>query len=1028
MNPAGTTLKNNRTALVLYSVLMALGLQTFLTIGRLEYPEFTIRNAQIITYYSGRTTEQVEAEVTEPLEQAIRQMPEVYEINSTSKPGVSIISVEVDESFFELEDIWTDLRNKIDSVALPDGAKRPNVMDDFGDVFPYVYALKGDGYTDGELLDFAEEIRDELLALDGVAKVEFHGEQEERVYLEFSSSELAAHGATPGGVAKALSEQNAIASSGAINVGPERLNLVTKGEFESLDEISNYRIAAQDSADASSNASTIRISDIFTTRRGYVEPARSRSRFNGERVLCIAVSMIKGGVVTEIGESIESSLSKIERRLPVGLTIDTMFFQPKYVGKSIRDFLVNLGQAFIFVVIVMLLFAGWRLATIVGVLVPSAVLMCFAAMPALGVLLEMMSIAALIIALGLLVDNAVVVCEQILVRLNAGETRKDAVINAVKGLQIPLLAASGTTIAAFSTIALAPGATSEFTYSLFAVITLTLLASWILSLTIIPLLCYYFLKPLKRDTLVGRGLQKLYAPYESLLRTVLKWKWAYPALILFLTGAAGWGFRFVPNIFFPPNERGQFVIDFELPLGTGIEETENQVEQLENWLLKERADEVESVSSWVGNGGPRWHLSLSPEQANPNYALLSVLTTKEQPEDVRGLIDAVHDYAFQNLPAARATAKTLESGPAVGDPIQVKLFGKDMKTLYRLRDAIVAQIKEVPGTADVRDDWGAWVKQIEVDPDPVRSARLGMTTSSIAEALALQFDGITATRFREGDKSIPVVMRSRSDFRERPDRLPDLPVFAGTGSPLPLSQVAKTDIKFLPGSNLRENTLRVMTIKCRVRGRFASDALDEIKPRIDALLASDQWVPGYRIEYAGEQAESAEAQGKIGAALPISMSILALILISQFNSIRRFAIIALTIPPMLIGVVPGLLITGSSFGFMTLLGLIALMGIIVNNAILLIDETDSQLVAGLPLTDAVVEAAKSRLRPIVMTTITTIIGLMPLALGGGGMWSSMAYAMMFGLGFATLLTLLLCPSLFYLFFRRPEKITSDANK
>ncbi len=1010
MNPAEWTLKNNRTAWTIYVLALLIGVATFLTIGRLEYPEFTIRNAQIITEYPGRTSEQVEQEVTEPLEQSIRKMPEVDKIKSTSKPGISIISVEVEEKYFDMEDIWSDLRNRVSATRLPDAARKPRVDDNVGDVSPYVFALAGDGYPYRELLQYAEDVRDEIVAIDGVGKVEIHGDQEERVYLEFSSNELAAYGFSPNDLASHVSSQNVAAASGRVQIGRERINLVTQGEFESLDELRSFRLSN------AGDAASVRLDDVVDIRRDYIDPPKAISHFNGERVICLAVTMVKGGVVTEIGEQIQREIDRIQGSLPHGLEIETMFFQPVYVAKSVSDFLVNLGQAFFFVVLVMFLFAGWRIAVVVGVLVPSATLVCFALMPKFGVQLEMMSIAALIIALGLLVDNAVVVSEQILVRLGNGESRFDAVKNAVGGLTIPLLAASGTTIAAFSPIALSSGGTSEFTYSLFAVVSLTLLSSWVLSLTIIPMLCFYFLKPLKRETWVGRILQASYLPYERLLRLTLKGRWAYPVIILVLTMVAGMGMGFVPNIFFPPNERGQFIVDFELALGTDITETERQVKKLEEWLVNKHPDQVKSVSAWIGNGGPRWYLSLAPEPANPNYSFLSVLTFMDDPAEVAAMVEKVNVHARENFPDARVTAKVLENGPPVGDPIQIRLYGRDMSTLYGLRDQIVEQIGGVNGLFDLRDDWGAWIKQVSVEPDAVRSTRLGLRTDSISSALNLQFSGLEITQFRDGDKSIPVVLRSQKDFREHPERLDDLPVFSPIFGAIPLSQVAEPNLEFLPGSILRENTLRVMTIKGRVRGRFASEALAEIQPIVAELTGASEWPEGYRIEYGGEQEESAKAQGGIAAAMPISLSILMLILIAQFNSLRRLAIILLTIPPMLIGVVPGLLMTGSSFGFMTLLGLIALLGIIVNNAILLIDETDAQLAKGQVLLEGIVSAAKSRLRPIVMTTITTIIGLLPLALGGGGMWSSMAYAMMFGLGFATLLTLLLCPVLYLLFF------------
>ena len=650
-NTAQLTLKYNRTSLVLYFVLIIAGIGTFMTIGRREYPEFTIRQAKIYTQYPGRSAVQVEEEVSEVLEQKIREMSEVYEVLSTSKSGLSILTVEIDEKYSgsEMEDIWTDVRHKIDDAQLPSGAHPPMVNDDFGDVFPYIFGVASDGYTPRELLDFTEDLQDELLTIDGVGKTSIHGDSEERIYLEFSSSQLAERGFTPSDLAHALSQQNAAVDSGQADYGTERLQIVTLGEFETIEELANYRLSkAGDSA-------SVRVSDICEIRRGYEEPPSKLSHFNGERVVCLAVAMMDGGVVTEIGAKIEARIAEIQRTLPVGVEIEKMFFQPVYVDKSIQDFLVNLGQAFTFVVIVMFLFAGWRLALIVGLLVPSVCLFAFAFMPSFGVELEMMSIAALIIALGILVDNAVVVAEQILNRLNAGEERMKAVTESIKGLVIPLLAASGTTIAAFAVIAMAKGGAAEFTYSLFAVVTLSLLGSWLLSITIIAMFCFYFLKPLKRDTIVGRLLEKCYNPYEQLLRFLIRLKWVYPLVILALTIGAMGGFKLVPTIFFPPNERGQFIVDFELPLGKRIEETESAITKLEEWLLAK--DEVKSVSGWIGEGGPRWYLSLSPEPPNPNYGLLSILTHSDDPVVVQGIIQEINEFARDTFPDARGDSQ-----------------------------------------------------------------------------------------------------------------------------------------------------------------------------------------------------------------------------------------------------------------------------------------------------------------------------------------------------------------------------------
>lgn len=1011
-NPASITLANSRTAMVLYLATIVFGVLTYLHIGNREYPAITIRNAIVMTQYPGRTTVQVEQEVTDPLEQSIRQIPQVHQVTSTSKPGLSIITIEVDEKYFNMEDIWTDVRNKINDTRLPSGASKPYVNDEYGDEFPYVYALHGNDFTDAELKDYADTIRDRLLAVEGVAKVEYHGTQDERVYLEFSSSELAARGISPQQVAAALNSQNAVVNSGGADYGSERLQIITLGEFASLAELADYQLSLP------GQATSLRVSDLFTITRDYIDPPQPRSHFNGNRVLCLALSMKEGGVVTKIGDAITAEIARIQQDLPLGLEVETMFYQPIYVTSSINAFIINLIEAFLFVLVIMLLFSGIRLALLVGILVPSAILLCFTFMSAVGVELEMMSIAALIIALGILVDNAVVVCEQVLNRLNQGIERKQAVTESVAGLIIPLLAGSGTTIAAFGIIAMASGSTAEFTYSLFAVVALTLLGSWVLSLTIIPFFAYYFLQPLKKDTAVGRLVTKISGPYEKILRLSLKLRWVVPILIAILTIAAGAGMKLVPNIFFPPNERGQFVVDFELPLGTNINDTEAEVSRLEHWLLHDKKDAVKSVSTWIGNGGPRWYLSLAPQQASPNYAFFSILTTTENPAQVKQLIADLNTHARDAFPAARITPKALESGPPVGDPIQIKLRGPDLDTLYNLRDQIATIVRSTDGAADTRDNWGAWTKQITIAPDPVRSSRLGLDTTSLANALSLQYQGLIATAFRDGEKSIPVTLRSREDFRENLADIADLPIFGSKTGIVPLSQAADIRLDFQPGSLCRYNTQREMIIKCRAEGRFASAVLADLKPQVEALVSSPDWPVGYTIEWDGEQAKSKESQQKLAAGAPIPIAILCLILIAQFNSMRAFGIIMLTIPPMLIGVVPGLLLTGSSFGFMTLLGLIALMGIVVNNAILLIDETRTQLASGKPFTDAIVDSAISRFRPIIMTTSTTVFGLLPLAISGGGMWSSMAYAMMFGLAFATVLTLILCPTLYFLFHRR----------
>lgn len=1002
-------LRYNRIAIVFYVLFLCVGLESFRSVGRQEYPPFTIRNAVILTYYPGRSALDVESQITDPLEETLQNIPEITEVKSNSKEGVSIITIELKETLFDLQPIWQDVRNKVAEVSLPQGASQPFVNDSFGDIYPYIYCLSAEGFSLKEINDTADIIRDQILRVDGVAKVEFHGQQRECIYVDFSESKLIANGLTPSQIGQSIRQHNAVSNSGTIKVGSHRLTLFTKGQYDSLKELGQTRITDQG----------LTLADIATIYRGSEIPIPTLAHLNGKRVLSIAISMKEGQNVSVVGEHIRKAVHSIQSHLPLGMAMEESFFQPKYVNESVRNFLINLGQSFSFVAVIMLFFAGWRIALIVAILVPSAILYSFSLMPALHIQLEMMSIAALIISLGLLVDNAVVVSEQILVRLSEGLSRKDACIKTVRNLLFPLLVASATTVAAFSPIAIAPGAVSEFTYSLFAIVTATLLSSWVLSITIIPLFCYYFLKPLKRETLIGRMLQKIYTPYEKLLRLAIAGKGWSVALIFAAIIPALWAMQKVPNIFFPPNERAQCLVEMSLPLGSDITTMEERVSRFETWLREHKKEDVVSVSSWIGEGGPRWYLSLAIEFSNPNYAQLTILTKKGDPAFMRQFLKELHDYAAKAFPDVRFASQTLEAGPPVGYPIQIALHGEDIDTLYLLRNKIVKSIEDFKFLYALHDDWDAWDKQLVIDENLAQVQRLGLTPYGIASDIQTRYQGVNVSEFRETQRSLPIIVRSGKAQNAHAEDLAQTPIYGGHGGWVPLGQLAHVGLEFMPGSIRRENSKRVMTIKARVDSSlYASQALAQIQKRINQLLDAQDWPHGYTVSYEGETKESAEAQGRIGGAMPYSLGILSVILMLQFNSFRRFFIIILTIPPMMIGIAIGLLSTGSSFGFMTLLGIIALMGIIVNNAILLIDETDTKLKEGLSVKEGVVAAAKSRLRPILITTLTTIIGLLPLGLAGGGMWSSMAYAMMFGLGFATVLTLVLCPVLYTLFFRK----------
>lgn len=1009
MNLAAWCIKNNRTSLTFFALIAVMGVTAYQSVPRLEDPEFVIRTALVMTWFPGAAPDKVEELITDKLESKIQEMAEVTKLESQSMTGVSIIAVEVGPQYTDMAPIWQKLRNKVADVQseLPEGVQGPIINDEFGDVFPVLLAVQGDGFSYRELKNTADDLRSDLLEDPQVAKVDIFGAQDERIFVEFSNARLAKAGVSPQQLMGVLSSQNILKPGGNAKVGPERIIIEASGAFNTLDDIRrvSIRIPGQDDA--------VYLQDIASIRRGFVDPPESMARFNGENTLILAVSMVEGGKVTDMAPAVIQRAEHFEQTQPWGIEINPFFSQEKYVTRSINDFMVNLLEAFAFVVAVMFIFAGLRSGFITGILVPMAMLMCFAFMPLFDISLHQVSIAALIIALGMLVDNGVVTNENILVRLARGEDRLQAVANAVKELWLPLLTSSLTTICAFLPIAIATSDVAEYCFSLFQVIAITLLCSWFLSLTLIPMLCYYFLKP-KKNVQTFNNL--FYRAYRGLLIHALKNRLLFCAGAVALFLIALWGFRFIPSLFFPPNEREMLLIDFWQPYGTDIATTAERLEKLERHLLAQ-TNEVESVASFIGTGGPRWYLALNVEQDNPNYA--NTIVTLKDFRQVRDMEQQLNRFLDEQFPDCRPTVKRLENGPPVGAPVKIYISGKNVDDIYAARDRIRDAITPIPGVANLRDDWGEWTKKLNVNVNQEKAKQAGFTSEDVATSLQTQISGMPVTEYREGKDLIPVVIRSDKASREDLGKVESLTIYSYTGGEnIPLLQIASTELEWQPSNIRRRNRMRTMTLLSDLSGgRFASEVLAEIIPAVQHLQESADWPAGCIIEFGGEDADSAEAQNSIMAGVPLAMGLLALILIGQFNSLRRPIIIVLTIPPMIVGIVPGLLLTGAPFGFMAFLGMISLMGIIVNNAIMMIDRIEIEKAKGQNPADALVVAAQRRLRPIIVTATTTVIGLIPLSLQGGEMWRPMANTIMFGLAFATLLTLLLCPVLYALFFR-----------
>lgn len=1025
MSLTRAAIEKDRVTLTLLLLLLVSGVSAFRSLPQSEDPGFLVRTAVVQTWFPGGSPERVEQLITDPIEEAIQEIPEVDSIRSQSKTGVSLIFVDIKEEVTELRPIWDSLRRKVDRARgeLPDGVRGPVVNDEFGDVFGIVLTVTGDGFTPREVEDVAEEVRDELLLLPDVAKVDLFGTQEERIFVEYNNARLSEVGLSPMQLQQILESRNILMPGGSVTTDYERLILEPSGNFESIEELRRTVVQVPGTSEL------LFLEDLAEVRRGTIDPPRSIARGRDGVCIALAVSMRDGGNIVGLGDQVQPVLERLRAFYPVGIEIDVVQFAPETVSNLVDGFVVNLYQAIAIVTLVMLLSLGPRTGLVVASLIPMAMLGTLLLMSVFSIGLDQMSIASLIIALGMLVDNAIVMSESILVRMENGEDATEAAVASANELRIPLLTSSATTAAAFLPIFLAESAVGEYTAPLFKVVSLTLLCSWILSLTMIPLLCALFLRVEKKTGMQRPGWVRSY-------RSVLDWCLGHRALFLggvaFVFAVSLLGFGLVPNVFFPPNDRTTFTAEIALPVGTPIERTAAVVDEVEDHLREELVvgewtgetedgapDGITNWATFIGNGGPKFTLGYNPGLSAPETAILLVNTAS------RPAIDAItprlERWIHDRFPDVKATVRPLETGPPAWPPVQVRLSGRDTERLFDLVDEVKAKLAEVPGTKLIADNWGARSKKLLVEIDEPRALRAGVTNQDVAISLLTFFDGLQTTEFREGDRIIPVTLRSVAAERKDFEKLEALNVYSqATGRSVPLQQVADVRIAWEPAVVQRRGRLRTVAVECGVEpGTTAFDVVAAIRPWLEERAAT--WPPGTSFELGGEIESSGEANASIGAKLPVAGLLIVMLLVAQFNSIRRPLIILITIPLGIIGVVVGLLAADSYFGFMTLLGVISLAGIVINNAIVLLDRIRIEIEEeGREPREAILESAQQRLRPILLTTCTTIGGMIPLYTGGGAMWEPMAISIISGLAFATALTLGVVPVLFAVFFRVPE--------
>ncbi len=990
------------------------GIAAFFGLGRLEDPAFTIKDAMVVTSYPGATPQQVEEEVTYPLEKAIQQLTYVDEVNSISNRGLSQITVTMKNNYGpdDLPQIWDELRRKVNDlkVTLPPGVNEPQVIDDFGDVYGILLAVTGDGYSYKELLDYVDYLRRELELVDGVSKVSVSGQQQEQVFIEVSMKKLSSIGLSPNTVFNLLSTQNIVSDAGAIRIGDEYIRIQPTGEFQSVDELGDLLITE------SGAQGLIFLKDVAEIKRGYVEVPSNIINFNGSLALNVGVSFAQGVNVVEVGKAFDRRLAELKYQQPVGVEISEIYSQPKEVDKSVSGFVISLAQAVGIVIIVLLFFMGLRSGLLIGLILLLTVLGTFIFMKYLAIDLQRISLGALVIALGMLVDNAIVVVEGILIGTQKGRTRLQAATDIVTQTKWPLLGATIIAVTAFAPIGLSEDSTGEYCGTLFTVLLISLMLSWFTAISLTPFFADIFFKGQKIKQ--GEGEENdpyngiIFVAYKKFLEFCMRRAWLTVVVLIVGLGASVYGFTLVKQSFFPSSTTPIFQLDVWLPEGTDIRATNDKLKELESWLAEQ--EHVDHITTTAGKGLQRFMLTYAPEKS---YAAYGEITTRvDNYEALAPLMARFRDHLKANYPEINYKLKQIELGPGGGAKIEARIIGSDPTVLRTIAAQVMDIMYADPGATNIRHDWRERTQVLEPQFNESQARRYGITKSDVDDFLSMSFSGMTIGLYRDGTTLMPIVARLPEDERIDIRNIEGMKIWSPAQSEfIPLQQVTMGyDMRWEDPIIVRKNRKRMLTVMADpdILGEETASTLQKrLQPQIEAI----QMPPGYSLEWGGEYESSGDAQESLFTTMPMGYLFMFLITVFLFNSIKEPLIVWLTVPLALIGVTTGLLALNTPFGFMALLGFLSLSGMVLKNGIVLLDQIEIEMKSGKEAYDAVVDAAVSRVRPVCMAAITTILGMIPLL--PDIFFKPMAVTIMFGLGFATILTLIVVPVLYRLFHK-----------
>jgi multidrug efflux pump len=998
-------------ALVLFMILIlgAAGAYSYFSLGRAEDPSFTIKSMIVNVSWPGATTTEMQTQVADRIEKKLQELPWLDRVETYSQPGVSFVQVILSDRTppAKVKDLWYQVRKKVGDIRgdLPAGIVGPSFNDEYGDVYSAIYMLTADGLSLADLKARADDIRQNLLRVPNVNKVDLIGDQPQKIFVEFSHAKLATLGIAPQQIFDSVAKQNAVTAAGAVDTAADRINLRVTGGFTGADAIAQVPIEA--------SGKTFRLGDIATGRRGYQDPPSFLAREDGKPAVGLGVSMQDGANILELGSDLKRAMQAVGAELPVGIEVTQIADQPRIVEQSVSEFVETFVEALGIVLVVSFISLGWRTGIVVALSVPLVLAIVFAVMYAASLDLHRITLGALIIALGLLVDDAIIAIEMMVVKMEQGLDRARAATYAWTSTAFPMLTGTLVTAAGFLPVGFAKSSSGEYAGGIFWVVGLALIASWIVAVTFTPYLGFKLLPDPRKAHADPDAIYdtRIYRALRAVIAFALRWRRTVVAVAALAFVASVAGFGLVQQQFFPTSTRTELFLELRLPEGTSIGVTDAAAKAAEALLAGDR--DIATYTTYVGQGSPRFWLGLNPVLPNPNFAQIVIVA---RDLDARERVKARLDKAIAEgaLSQARARVDRFAFGPPVGFPVQFRVIGPDPIKVRNIAEDVRAVMATNRKIVDAHLNWGEMEKSIRLEVDQDRARIMGLTPQDVSQTLQTLLSGLTITQFRDGIEHIDVVARAVPSERLDLDRLPALTIATRDGVAVPLSQIARLEYEYEEPILWRRNRDIVLTVRGDIVDNVqAPDVTNEVLPRLAGIKSALPY--GYRIETGGAIEESAKANASLVAVFPVMAAVMLTLLMIQLQSFSRLALVFVTAPLGLIGATAALLVSNRPFGFVALLGLIALAGMIMRNTVILVDQIERDIAAGHARYRAVIDATVRRARPVALTALAAILGMIPLA--RSIFWGPMAITIMGGLFVATVLTLVVVPALYAVWFR-----------